>query len=131
MNKELEALGRMLDTEKKVYGTWTPSVRELLAWDGEESKDLEIIEQALTPPTEEEVCKALSEHLEVPIYYNIPHRYFYYEVLEISGRNKKEIILTTFTKRGTNYNDETLDIRYDLPPHLIILIGRFYEGGSK
>ena len=95
------------------------------------NKQLEIILQALTPPTEEEVCKALSEELGVSIYYNQLHRYFYYEVLEIVGRNKKEIIICTFTKRSQNHKNETLEIKYDFTPHIITMISRFYKGKIK
>ena len=73
----------------------------------------------------------MSDELGVPVYYNQPHRYFYYEILDIAERNKKEIIICTFTKRSQNHKEETLQIKYDFTPHLIIMLGRFYEGEIK
>ena len=75
------------------------------------------IKQASTPPTQEGVCKALSE-------------YFKQEVSYI----KRELRFTQGDRKGghlTRCNElhNTYGITgYALPPRLITLIGRFYEG---
>ena len=69
------------------------------------------LEQALTPPTADEVCKALGEHYDRKVkYINKRFRRFY------SNCDRNEII------------DLQSLIRF---PHLITLIGRFYEGEIK
>ena len=68
----------------------------------------------LHPPTEEEVCKALSDYFGFDIVYSdgefipkIPEDYYFYIVTVVDG--------------GIVFTDT-------LPPHLIILVGKFYEG---
>ncbi len=119
MSKELEALENMKNDVEQA-DTCYSSV-----------EDYNLLKQSLTPPTEEEVCKALSDELGVPVYYNQPYRYFYYEVLDISERNKREIIICTFTKRSQNHKEETLQIKYDFTPYLMTMISRFYEKESE
>lgn len=75
-----------------------------------------LVEQA-TPPTEEEVCKALREELECKVF--------------ISTDNIIQIRRNEETKE--NYCIELWDGQVDfdsitLPPKLITMIGRFYEG---
>jgi hypothetical protein len=64
-------------------------------------------------PTEEEVCKALSDELGENVLYN--NGIFYGE------RNNMSVCQFVNRKK---------DIAFDiaLPPHLITLVGRFYEG---
>lgn len=83
----------------------------------------EIIKQALDelealkkPPTVEEVCKALSECLAKDVSYGA--KQFYYTI-----KNTECIMFVTET-----YGDGLWSINEYLPPHLITLIGRFYEG---
>jgi len=84
------------------------------------------VKKALTPPTEEEVCEALSEWLDVEniIHYGKVRKsdggfYFYNEedyddyIVEYDEINK--------TLLFTNY----------LPINLITMIGRFYESESE
>ena len=80
-----------------------------------------IIKKALTPPTEEEVCRQLSEYIKRPIEYYAPAKQFvircsngYHEISRLHGTN-----------------EISFDTTYCLPPHLITLIGRFYEGLEK
>ena len=75
-----------------------------------ELEALEIIKQALTPPTEEEVCRALSEYLGEIVWFD----------------EDKNIRVSTqwIVKR---LGDVGLEFFYVLPLHLITLIGRFYE----
>jgi hypothetical protein len=70
-----------------------------------------IIKQSLTPPTEQEVCEALGEHFGKEVTYSKKTSGFYL------GK-----------KRITSYfpHNKYL-IRCYLPPHLITLIGQFYE----
>jgi len=69
--------------------------------------------KALAPPTQDEVCKALSEYL--------PH------LNEITYNKKTKC----FENDGYSdiLNNILFDCNYieDLPPHLITMIGRFYE----
>ena len=70
----------------------------------EVNKHLDTILQALTPPTEEEVCEALSEYFGLDIMY--------------SGG---EFI----PKIPEDYH--LINITIQIPPHIVTLIGRFYE----
>ena len=78
----------------------------------EVNKHLDTILQVLTPPTEEEVCEALEKHTTFLTAYNKHEKEFFDDngciCYLINGR--------------TYFNDIAL------PPHLITLIGRFYEG---
>ena len=93
--REFEALDRLITT----------------AW--ADGNDVEIIKQALTPPSEEEVCKALSEWLEVKVEY-IKHSKSFYTVED---------------KQIARYIDKNIGmvIRCNLPPHIITMLGQFYE----
>ena len=70
--------------------------------------------EKVVPPTEEEVCEALSEYYGFEVVYKglnfitkIEHDY-YYEVVSIA--------------------DNCIVFTAPFPPHLVTLIGRFYEG---
>ena len=78
------------------------------------SDDYKLIEQAITPPTEEEVCKALSEYLQWDVIYD-----------EINREFKMKIDNTSIVKVnqfGSVKFNAPLNVR------LITLIGRFYQG---
>jgi hypothetical protein len=77
----------------------------------EEAEIYNTIKQSLTPPTEQEVCEALGEHFGKEVTYSKKTSGFYL------GK-----------KRITSYfpHNKYL-IRCYLPPHLITLIGQFYE----
>ena len=80
-------------------------------------KEFKLIQQALTPPTEEEVCEALSE-------------YYGFEVMYKGGDFfPKERLSNLYCVVAMV--DGCIDFAYPLPPHLITLIGRFYEGVKK
>jgi len=74
------------------------------------------LKKALTPPTQEEVCKALSEHFHSDSvrYSNITLMFEMYDQ-----------IICKISQFGIVYFMD------GLPPHLITLIGRFYEGEIK
>ena len=111
MSKELEAL---------------EEVNNLIEYYGEESTTYDswqVIIEALTPPTTDEVCEALSEYLKAKVNY-IPHKIkkngFY---LVDSGIYL--ISLGYDNQVNFSYNDW---IKFNrLPTHLVTLIGRFYE----
>ena len=113
-NKELEALKgikqAIAEHLHKQTGVSVEKHFEYLQYDTE----ISIVEQALTPPTADEVRKALSEQLKSTI---------------VLRKNKHGV---TFNYAGTgktivslNYN--LLNIKVQLPHHLITMIGKFYE----
>lgn len=68
------------------------------------------------PPTADELCKALSEQLKLKVSYSA--KQFYYKI-----ENTECIMFVTET-----YGDGLWSINEYIPPHLITMIGRFYEG---
>ena len=72
------------------------------------------LKEVVTPPTEKEVCKALNEHLKGEIIYDWENKRFEFEI------DGTEVVRMTW--RGT------VRLNSSFPPHLIVLIGRFYEG---
>lgn len=72
----------------------------------------------LTPPTEQEVCEALGEYLKEPVW------------LDDNGniRIATQWVVNKIYLKGKYAG---LNIQVVLPPHLITLIGRFYEGKVK
>lgn len=96
---------------------------------------MEVIKQVLTsPPTADEVCKALSDFYEV----NIIHEHYQ------KGIDVNVYTIDAFYYRETNHDidnkpytrrrdvvagdKERIALDVYLPPHLITMIGRFYEG---
>lgn len=74
----------------------------------------ELVERA-TPPTAEEVCQALSEYYKCEVFYNKIEKEF--EIYDL--KNQK-----TWGKQCRRlYIDDLYN-----KPHLITMIGRFYEG---
>jgi len=67
-------------------------------------------------PTAEEVCKTLSEFVGREVSYT--NKQFHYII-----KNTQVLIYVTET-----YDNNTFSLGVYLPPHLITLIGRFYEG---
>ncbi len=123
MTKELEALKgikqAIAEHLHKQTGVSVEKHFEYLQYDTE----ISIVEQALTPPTADEVCKALSEHYKKTVYYTVLDfdidrgfvLQWYKEVKSI-----RDIKLVS----GTKYR---LIFYRELPPHLITMIGKFYE----
>ena len=75
---------------------------------------LEILKElALTPPTAEELCEELSAYMKEPVWFD----------------DNKTIRISTqwLVKKIGKYGLEFMAV---LPPHLITLIGRFYEKES-
>jgi hypothetical protein len=75
------------------------------------------MEQSLTPPTEEEVCEAYRDFYHIHLDYNDLLNQFEERK---GGRAKGKIIARP---RG-----ECVEFLHAIHPHLITLIGRFYEG---
>ena len=80
-------------------------------------KEFKLIQQALTPPTEEEVCKALSEWFDDTFYYDTNQREFYTKAL--NGQHSVAKLKN---------NELHFGGWHIMPPRLITLIGRLYEG---
>ena len=104
MSKELEAL--------EVIKEWS-GVRDIDISDLEHYKYLE---KALTPPTADEVCEALSEYYGKEVIYEKQFKEF-----------RKGFRVVAYPRENI-YNEYDL---LGIPPHLITLIGRFYEGEIK
>ena len=104
MSKELEALELLLDYAKSSIDETSEmiDVEEAYVW----------IKQALTPPTADEVCKALSDA--------IGHKVKYEE-----HRNK---MFSTSCYMAAQYTVDGVKLGFHFKPHLITLLGQFYEG---
>lgn len=88
--------------------------------------DLQVEHEALKkPPTVDDVCLELSKHYKEQVSYsNETHKHlFYFE------KSKLSIVLLRYGNIYFYQNDYHRT-NY-LPPHLVTLIGRFYEGLGK
>ena len=106
MSKKLEAFSRVWEDCSKLDLDYV-SKHNLM-------DDLREIKQALTPPTEEEVCEALSEYFGKKVFVD-----------------KRYKISAFVVERGSSVayiNARNRLCLTQLPPHLVTLIGRFYEG---
>jgi len=112
MSKELEAFERVWE-DCSQFDLDYVSKHNLM-------DDLREIEQALTPPTEEEVCKALSEYLK-------PH---YTRNVKVTFENNEFVF---FERRIVQYVGGNIwfNLPIDFPPHLITMLSRFFEGKVK
>ena len=78
---------------------------------------LNAIEQALTPPTADEVAKALGEYFNDNVIYE---------------KEDKGFTFSKYSPYICHIENEIIIINYiKLPPHLITMIGRFYESESE
>ena len=118
MSKELEALRNFIS---ECENDWKTQPKRLVdgAINSNVSKYMYSLKSILTPPTAEEVCKALSER-----YNNAGIQYLQDDKRFVFGYMLKPICW--LKEDGTVYWGTN-----DLPPHLITLIGRFYEGEIK
>lgn len=114
MNKELEAL-KILKTNAILFDDGTDFGASML-------EAITVLDKALTlPPTEQEVCKALSEYFRKEIQYE--NGDFYYQ--HMITKPKQYISI----KRKLAFSEKIVyTIETQLPPHLITMLGRFYEG---
>ena len=82
----------------------------------DQKKTFELIKQALKTPTAEEVCEALGQYFGRLIKYQKVTKEFYYRV-----NNLDSFVTET-------YLDGKYTLGCYLPPYLITMIGKFYEG---
>jgi len=119
MSKELEALRNFIS---ECENDWKTQPKRLVnvAINSNVSKYMDSLKSILTPPTADEVCKAL---LVYDDFYEVNYR------PSTRGFYSND---TTICYLGINHNKTPIIIfEYDLPPHLTTLIGRFYEGVVK
>lgn len=114
MSKELEAI---FEIERKLNTATFRIDAEYI------EEELELLKKTLTAPTADEVCKALIEYFKKSkyhsyidtVYYSEDGKYFY---TEDENRNLIELIFDNY-------------YIHEISPHLITMIGRFYEGLEK
>ena len=114
MSKELGALSYLVETA--IYGNKEDNRGKIFEAES-------ILKQALTPPTEEEVCEALGEYLGE----EVEHSNGMFIANDI-------IIAELFIRNDVHimpFTEYTVRTYVALPPHLITLIGRFYEKESE
>jgi len=120
MNKELEslkAIESVIDLADDSVNTYTAMGRELEEAIVRIRGDIKSLRKALTPPTADEVCLAIMKHYESKIV-------FYNEM----AKTFNEVHLTRNEEVVSNYANGEVGINYNaLPPHLITMIGKFYE----
>lgn len=80
------------------------------------------IKQALTPPTQEEVCKALSRYYNLPVKFHLQHNCF----VIVKGYDHIIVVEQEVKKNNVRFNSKKA--LPALPPNLVTMIGRFYEG---
>lgn len=131
MSKELEALKNIINeiSNYKLHGLGDEN------WLGIQDviQDIDTLEKALTPPTEEEVCEALSEYYGVEVKHN---NYEHDDINESFMRDAFYKVRIKEDMDGTKYKvkhdivaggKDGLSFNAWLPAHLITLIGKFYE----
>ena len=113
MSKELEALKRLYEETKGNHDTSPFSNRS----------DFDILHQALTPPTEEEICKELSK-IDFTNYgveygnawqFNNKHKYFWTTCWLEGQENRIKL------------DEIDIDWLYLERPKILTMLGRFYE----
>ena len=119
MKKELEALNGIKKVLAKYISEKTGVSEEkhfeYLQYDTE----IDIIAKALTPPTADEVCKALSMEYKNHVMFEVDYKQFIVTMT-------RPIVMQY---EITEYKNGCVRIQPDyLKPHLITLIGRFYQG---
>ena len=113
MKKELEAVKFIYETAIDEWNVGTGTRERLDEYCG-------MLVEALTPPTADEVCEALSEwYMSYDVRYDESEYAFYFIT---DGRRSN---ITDIDSLGM------LSINTFLQPNLITLIGRFYEGIGK
>ena len=100
----LEALG---DFEIKHGG------QKFYTWNISDTDEFNVIKKALTTPTEEELCEVLSEYYGFEIMY---------KGLEFFPKERLSTLYCIVAMV-----DGCIDFADPLPPHLVTLIGRFYD----
>ena len=109
MSKEMEALNEL---SHRLASVDTSKTIEEAHYDV-----FPIIRKSLTPPTTDEVCEALSGWFDENFYYDVNQKVFY--PMDLKGQHS----VVKMKKNEIHFG-----VWYTMPPHLITLIGRFYEG---
>lgn len=115
MSKELEALRNFIS---ECENDWKTQPKRWVdgAINSNVSKYMDSLKSILTPPTADEVCKALSGWFDEKFYYDVNQKEFYTKAL--NGQHS----VVKLKKNEIHFGGW-----YTMPPHLITLIGRFYE----
>jgi hypothetical protein len=89
-------------------------------------KDVAILEKALTPPTADEVCRALSEWVDENDNITYPNEIYYDE-------NRKTFYTYNYLDEWTPIveNGKLLYVMIDLPINIHKMVISFYEGEIK
>ena len=111
MSKKLEAL-EQIEVSHKMAHIDSGNYGDFEVWFEDYYK---IIKKALTPPTEQEVCKALNEWLPRNWRYDREMNEFYYEV----QAEDKTVLSIFLGVHATNLLEER--------PKALLMLGRFYE----
>ena len=109
----------LLEFENKV-GTQSGELQEYIEVIDIARKHLQYYEQALTPPTAEEVCEALSKYYDREVFYSNDNRDGFH------FHNSFYIVM--FRDGEIHFTDSLYFQVHHLPSYLITLIGRFYDG---
>ena len=84
--------------------------------------DFNLIKQTLQVPTSEDVCKALSEWYSKEYKVDCIVRYMGSFIVETLRGGSEDLVY---------YDKHSKSIECCLPPHLITMIGKFYESESE
>ena len=129
MNKELEALEELKKIDIIIDGC---------AWNYKDTnykESFDVLEKYITPPTADEVCREITDFInglgfveeKINVVYDNQNKEFYY----MSKRTDdviwyKKIVVAIQTISDTKDRTIFLDVM-KLSPHLITIIGKFYE----
>ena len=121
MSKELEILKNRNEKLKLNHFIGNRKIAD------EEIKDITIaiddvikeLEKALTPPTKEEICKALSDFLKREVVFEDGCFLYHWNFNGVAG-------LACIVKYDY-WLGFVIFYEWNLPPHIITMIGRFYE----
>lgn len=126
MNKELKTLKRQLSGEQIRIFYANNNEFGCVSFDAIASNIHNVIEQALTPPTEEKLCKVLSEYVGKEVKYvfadgnsTIALNYFYYED-DTNYRFKYQYLCSNMSGNICLY-----DMNY--PSNILKIIAEFYD----
>ena len=119
MNEKIrEAWNWLLDEIKDFEQFYNEEEKKVLL------ANIDVIRPYLVIPTADEVCKAFGEYYKQQIYYlkDNYHNGFHF---------KDSWFIVKFEDGVVRFTVNSFIMANSLPPHLITLIGKFYEGGVK
>lgn len=126
MSKELEALKTLVDNLDQARLKELSSNDDYWMKYEEVSDAIQYIEKALTPPTADEVCKALSKWVDENDNITYPNEIYYDE-------NRKTFYTYNYLDEWTPIveNGKLLYVMIDLPINIHKMVISFYEGEVK